>query len=152
MWWRCGPTGAMASLLFLHRAQRRSTLGRTPLDECVTVRHHISSGVYNSYFSGRNKYSVNYGKALNLLHSLHTKDTRNVKQAKAPKLRQLRCTFSHILAKSRLISFMTLQNNLGNYEPRLQNIPYSTVTLFHASPYRLHSAQTSFLESLEIAT
>ena len=74
---------------------------------CVIVRHLISRGVYNSYFSVRNKYSVNYGKALNLLHSLRTKDTRNVKQAKAPKLGQLWYVFSPILAKSHFISFIT---------------------------------------------
>jgi hypothetical protein len=41
--WRCGPTRAMASsfLMFLDRTQRRTTFGRTPLDEWSDRRRDL---------------------------------------------------------------------------------------------------------------
>jgi hypothetical protein len=92
---------------------------------------------YNSHVSGQNKNSVIYGNAFKLLHSLRTKDSRNVKQAKVPRLRRVWQVFSYILSKSQFISLITLQIKLGNYKRCLLTIPYITIALFHASPYRL---------------
>jgi len=41
--WRCGPTRAIAysSLSFLDITQRRSTIGRTPLDEWSARRRDL---------------------------------------------------------------------------------------------------------------
>ena len=49
--WRCDPTRVMASsfLRFLHRTQRRITVGRTPLDEWSARRRDLYLTTYNTH-------------------------------------------------------------------------------------------------------
>ena len=49
--WRCDPTRVMASsfLMFLDHTQRRSTVGRTPLDEWSTRRRDLYLTTHNTY-------------------------------------------------------------------------------------------------------
>ena len=49
--WRCGPTRAMASsfLRFLHHTQRRTTVGRTPLDEWSARRRDLYLTTHNTH-------------------------------------------------------------------------------------------------------
>ena len=49
--WRCGPTRVMAFsfLRFLYHTQRRSTVGRTPLDEWSARRRHIYLTKHNTH-------------------------------------------------------------------------------------------------------
>ena len=49
--WRCGPTRAMASsfLRFLDHAQRRTTVGRTPLDEWPARRGDLYLTTHNTH-------------------------------------------------------------------------------------------------------
>ena len=49
--WRCGPTRAMASsfMRFLDNIQRRSTVGRTPLDEWSARRRYLYLTTHNAH-------------------------------------------------------------------------------------------------------
>jgi len=49
--WRCGPTRAMASsfLRFLDHTQRRTTVGRTPLDEWSARRRDLYLTTHNTH-------------------------------------------------------------------------------------------------------
>ena len=49
--WRCGPTRAMASsfLRFLDHTQRRTTVGRTPLDEWSARRRDLFLTTHNTH-------------------------------------------------------------------------------------------------------
>ena len=49
--WRCVPTRVMASsfLRFLDHAQRRTTIGRTPLDELSARRRDLYLTIHNTY-------------------------------------------------------------------------------------------------------
>jgi len=49
--WRCGPMRAMASSLlrFLDHTQRRTTFGRTPLDERSARRRDLSLTTHNTH-------------------------------------------------------------------------------------------------------
>jgi len=50
--WRCGPTRAMASSLlrFLYHTQRRTTLGRTPLDGRSARRRDLDLKTHNTRY------------------------------------------------------------------------------------------------------
>ena len=49
--WRCGPTRAMASsfMRFLDHTQRRTTVGRTPLDEWSALRRDLYLTTHNTH-------------------------------------------------------------------------------------------------------
>ena len=49
--WRCFPTRVMAAsfLMFLDHTQRRSTVGRTPLDEWSARRRDLYMTIHNTY-------------------------------------------------------------------------------------------------------
>ena len=49
--WRCGPTRAMASsfVRFLDHTQRRTTVGRTPLDERSARRRDLYLTAHNTH-------------------------------------------------------------------------------------------------------
>ena len=49
--WRCGPTRAMASsfMRFLDHTQRRTTVGRTPLDEWSARRRNLYLTTHNTH-------------------------------------------------------------------------------------------------------
>jgi len=49
--WRCGPKRTMASSLlrFLDHTQRRTTVGRTPLDELSARRRDLYLTAHNTY-------------------------------------------------------------------------------------------------------
>jgi hypothetical protein len=51
LFWRCGPTRFMASSFkkFLDHTQRRTTVGRTPLDELSSRRRDLYLTTHNTH-------------------------------------------------------------------------------------------------------
>ena len=68
---RCGPKRAMASFLmrFLDHTQRRTTVGRTPLDEWSARRRHLYLTTHNSHIhapGGIRTHNLSRREAANL--------------------------------------------------------------------------------------
>ena len=60
--WRCDPTRvtAFSFLRFLDRTQRRSTVGRTPLDECSALRRDLYLTTHNTHNRQRSMPPVGF--------------------------------------------------------------------------------------------
>ena len=68
--WRCGPTRAMASsfLRFLDHTQRRSTVGRTPLDAWSARRRDIYVTTHNTHNRQTSMSLVGFEPTISAVH------------------------------------------------------------------------------------